>query len=198
MLDIKLIRANEDIITVMGIAKSMGWGAISEQTFHRILYLVQVLYTFKHEGESIFSYYHFTVTTFGPYSDLIARSLAFLNSSAFIVFAKEEGGFILYSKKQFSFDEEKVEWLRTVMFMLGKYGEKRLFGFIVNDPSYENASLTNDVDGIDTSSPDSETFKVLKDFKVAFEESLGNEASVISDEKYIELYFEYVFSQIIK
>ena len=89
MLDIKLIRANEDIITVMGIAKSMGWGAISEQTFHRILYLVQVLYTFKHEGENIFSYYHFTVTTFGPYSDLIARSLAFLNSSAFIVFAKE-------------------------------------------------------------------------------------------------------------
>ena len=84
------------------------------------------------------------------------------------------------------------------MFMLGKYGEKRLFGFIVNDPSYENASLTNDVDGIDTSSPDSETFKVLQDFKVAFEESLGNEASVISDEKYIELYFEYVFSQIIK
>lgn len=198
MLDIKLIRANEDIITVMGIAKSMGWGAISEQTFHRILYLVQVLYTFKHEGENIFSYYHFTVTTFGPYSDLIARSLAFLNSSAFIVFAKEEGGFILYSKKQFSFDKEKVEWLRTIMFMLGKYGEKRLFGFIVNDPSYENASLTNDVDGIDTSSPDSETFKVLQDFKVAFEESLGNEASVISDEKYIELYFEYVFSQIIK
>ena len=104
---------------------------------------------------------------------------------------------ILNTKKEIPLNQEKVEWLRTVMYMLGKYGEKRLFGFIVNDPSYENASQTNNIDGIDTLSPDSETLKVLKDFKVAFEQSLDDTSS-ISDEKYIELYFEYVFSEIIK
>lgn len=58
MLEKNLIRANEDIVTVSAIAKSMGWGAVSEQSFQRVLYLVQVLYSFKHEGiENIFSYY---------------------------------------------------------------------------------------------------------------------------------------------
>lgn len=195
MLEKNLIRANEDIVIVSTIAKSMGWGTVSEQSFQRILYLVQVLYSFKHEGDNIFAYYHFTATTFGPYSDLIERSLVFLRSS--LILREEEGGLILSSRKEISMNQEKVEWLRTVMYMLGKYGEKRLFGFIVNDPSYENASQTNNVDGIDTSSPDSETLRVLKDFKVAFEETL-EDTSAISDEKYIELYFEYIFSEIIK
>ena len=195
MLEKNLIRANEDIVTVSTVAKRMGWGAVSEQSFQRILYLVQVLYSFKHEGENIFSYYHFTVTTFGPYSDLIERSLVFLKSSSKL--REEEGGLVLCSKKEIPLNQEKVEWLRTVMYMLGKYGEKRLFGFIVNDPSYENASQTNNVGGIDTSSADSETIKVLKDFKIAFEQTL-DDTSAISDEKYIELYFEYVFSEIIK
>lgn len=195
MLEKNLIRANEDIVIVSTIAKSMGWGTVSEQSFQRILYLVQVLYSFKHEGDNIFAYYHFTATTFGPYSDLIERSLVFLRSS--LILREEEGGLILSSRKEISMNQEKVEWLRTVMYMLGKYGEKRLFGFIVNDPSYENASQTNNVDGIDTSSPDSETLRVLKDFKVAFEQTL-EDTSAISDEKYIELYFEYIFSEIIK
>ena len=195
MLEKNLIRANEDIVTVTTIAKSMGWGAVSEQSFKRILYLVQVLYSFKHEGENIFSYYHFTVTTFGPYSDLIERSLVFLKSSS--ILREEEGGLVLNTKKEIPLNKDKVEWLKTVMYMLGKYGEKRLFGFIVNDPSYENATQTNNVDSIDTSSPDSETIKVLKDFKVAFEQSI-EDTSAISDEKYIELYFEYIFSEIIK
>ena len=128
MLEKNLIRANEDIVTVSAIAKSMGWGAVSEQSFQRVLYLVQVLYSFKHEGiENIFSYYHFTVTTFGPYSDLIERSLVYLKSS--LILCEDEGGLILSSKKEIPMSQEKVEWLRTVMYMLGKYGEKRLFGF---------------------------------------------------------------------
>lgn len=195
MLERNLIRANEDIVTVSTIAKSMGWGSVSEQSFQRVLYLVKILYSFKHEGDNIFSYYHFTVTTFGPYSDLIERSLVFLKSSSKL--REEDGGLILNTRMEIPLNQNKVEWLRTVMYMLGKYGEKRLFGFIVNDPSYENAFQTNNVDGIDTSSPDSETLKVLKDFKVAFEQSL-DDTSAISDEKYIELYFEYVFSEIIK
>lgn len=118
MLEKNLIRANEDIVTVSAIAKSMGWGAVSEQSFQRVLYLVQVLYSFKHEGiENIFSYYHFTVTTFGPYSDLIERSLVYLKSS--LILCEDEGGLILSSKKEIPMSQEKVEWLRTVMYMLG-------------------------------------------------------------------------------
>ncbi|MBD5400869.1 hypothetical protein HDR61_03960 [bacterium] len=195
MLDKNLIRANEDIITITTIAKSIGWGAVSEQSFQRVLYLVQILYSFKHVGENIFSYYHFIVTTFGPYSDLIERSLVFMKSSSTL--REEEGGLCLNTKKQIPYNKDKVEWLKSVLYMLGKYGEKRLFGFIVNDPSYENATQTNNVGGIDTSSSESETLKTLNDFKVAFEQTI-EDTSAISDEKYIELYFEYIFSQIIK
>ena len=195
MLGKELIKANEDIITISTIAKSMGWGGISEQSFQRILYLVQVLYSFKHEGGNIFSYYHFTVTTFGPYSDLIERSLVFLKSS--LKLHEKDGELILGTEKEIPIDPEKFKWLKTVMYMLGEYGEKRLFGFIINDPSFENALQTNNVEGIETLSPDSETLKVLKDFKIAFEQTL-EDTSAISDEKYIELYFEYVFSKIIK
>lgn len=195
MLDRELVRANEDIMTVSSIAKNMGWGSVSEQSFQRILYLVQVLYSFKHEGENLFPYYHFTVTTFGPYSDLLERSLVFLKSS--FKLREDDGGLILNSNAEFLLNKEKVEWLKTVMYMLGKYGEKRLFGFIINDPSYENAVKTNKVDGVNTLSSDSETLKVLKDFKCAFEQTLVD-TSAISDEKYIEMYFEYVFGEIIK
>ena len=129
MLENNLIKANEDIVTISTIAKRMGWGAVSEQSFQRILYLVQILYSFKYAGENIFFYYHFTVTTFGPYSDLIERSLVFLKSSFNL--REEEGGLVLSSKKEIPLNQQKVEWLKTVMYMLGKYGEKRLFGFII-------------------------------------------------------------------
>ena len=43
MLENNLIKANEDIVTISTIAKRMGWGAVSEQSFQRILYLVQIL-----------------------------------------------------------------------------------------------------------------------------------------------------------
>ena len=195
MLDSELIKANEDIMTVSSIAKNMGWESVSEQSIQRVLYLVQVLYSFKHGGENLFPYYHFTVTTFGPYSDLIERGFVFLKSS--FKLREEDGGLVLNSKMEIPLNKEKVEWLKTVMYMLGKYGEKRLFGFIVDDPSYENAALTNNVDGVDTLSSDSETLKVLNDFKNAFEQTL-EDTSAISDEKYIEMYFEYVFSEIIK
>lgn len=42
MLENNLIKANEDIVTISTIAKRMGWGAVSEQSFQRILYLVQI------------------------------------------------------------------------------------------------------------------------------------------------------------
>ena len=50
MLDSELIKANEDIMTVSSIAKNMGWESVSEQSIQRVLYLVQVLYSFKHGG----------------------------------------------------------------------------------------------------------------------------------------------------
>ena len=111
MLENNLIKANEDIVTISTIAKRMGWGAVSEQSFQRILYLVQILYSFKYAGENIFSYYHFTVTTFGPYSDLIERSLVFLKSSFNL--REEEGGLVLSSKKEIPLNQQKVEWLKN-------------------------------------------------------------------------------------
>ena len=45
--------------------------------------------------------------------------------------------------------------------------------------------------------PENETLLVLNDFKKAFEETLSDTSS-ISKEEYISLYFDYIFSQIIK
>lgn len=197
MLEHDLIKANEDLFTVSLLAKNMGWGAVSEQTFHRVIYLAQVLYSFKHKDINIFNHYHFTVAPFGPFSNLIMRGLAYLKGYFFLVI-DEDGGLAInphVTRPNFSIPDREV-WLKTIMLMLGKYGEKQVFGFIINDPSYENALLTNNMGGVDTTSNDSVTLKVLNDFKCAFEQTL-DESIIISDEKYIELYFDYVFGQMI-
>lgn len=197
MLDKDLIRANEDIMAISKIAVSIGWGSVSKQTICRVIYLVQVLYSFKHEGEqNLFDYYHFSATTFGPYTNLLERAIVYLRLNGMLK-DDGQGGLALAIHEETPIDEDKRSWLKTVMLMLGKYGERFVFSFIINDPAYENAIKTNNVTGVDTMSNNNETLKTLRDFRNAFEQTL-EDTSKLKDEKYIELYFDYVFGQIIK
>jgi hypothetical protein len=92
-------------------------------------------------------------------------------------------------------DKTKREWIRFVLLLLGKYGEERIFSFVINDPTFDDAIKSNSKKELDLS-VESVTVKILQNFKQAFENTLNVDSS-IDDKKYIDLYFEYIFGQII-
>lgn len=193
-IEIELIKICEDLITISSTASKIGWRSISEQMFHRVLYLVKVLYTFKHPEDNIFKYCHFSATIYGPYSNLITRGIAFLCSSARL--RKDPEGYSLNTSDDYDIDPIKRSWINTILHLLGQYGEKRVFAFITNDPSYDEAVKTNRVAELDFSS-ESQTIKTLNAFKDAFEKTQGD-VHTLKDNDYIALYFDYIFSEIIK
>lgn len=193
----ELYSANEDIMAISYYGKEIGWESIAGLSFHRILYLAKVLYVFRHgTSVSLFGNYHFTAIINGPYSEQVNNALAFLSSSDKLI--EENEMFIFNSDKALleNFPEQKLIWIRFVLLLLGKYGEDKIFGFIINDPAYDNAVKTNRNAELDVSS-ESLTIKVLNKFKSGFEETLGKDVT-LSDEQYIDLYFEYLFGKIIK
>ena len=75
----ELVKVNIDIMTIAAHARKIGWETISVSTLQRFIYLLKVLYSFINSSENnLFNQYHFNVTTFGPYSELIYRSVVFL------------------------------------------------------------------------------------------------------------------------
>lgn len=191
----EIMMANYDLMTIISHAKKIGWDPIGIDSLQRISYLMKVLYNFCHEEDDMFGIYHFNVTVFGPYSELIYRSLVFLMSSQRLL--EESGNLRIISTDGVdAIPEEKIKWIETILLILGKYGEKKVFSFVVNDPQYEMSVKANLSAEINCDS-ESETIKTLNDFKHAFEETLDDTDS-ISKEEYISLYFDYLFSQIIK
>lgn len=192
----KLNLANADMMTIVAHTKKLGWDKVSCNSIQRMVYLMKVLYAFVHDDENVFNIYHFNVSLFGPYSELVQKSLIFLISSQRLL-GDWNGDVTLHS-----FDgvdalaDNKIKWIDTVLLIISKYGENKLFSFIVNDPQYEQSVKSNLSSEISTE-PDNDTLIVLEDFKKAFEETLENVSS-ISKEEYISLYFDYIFSQIIK
>lgn len=191
----ELMQANADIMTIVAHAKKQGWDTIGYNSVQRIVYMMKVLYSFTHSDENTFSLYHFSVSIFGPYSELVDKSLTFLLSSQRLL-GERDGDVSLNSGDGIdAMDEQKIKWIDTVLLLFGKYGESKIFSFIVNDPEYEQSVKANLSSEINTSS-ENDTLKVLNDFKKAFEETLADTAT-ISKEEYISLYFDYLFSQII-
>ena len=135
------------------------------------------------------------MSIFGPYSELVEKSLTFLLASQRLL-GEREGDVRLNSLDGVdALDDDKIEWIETVLLILSRYGESKIFSFIVNDPQYEKSVRANLNSEINTN-PENDTLKVLNDFKQAFEETLEDTSS-ISKEEYISLYFDYLFSQII-
>mgnify|MGYP003204122553 CR=1 FL=1 len=178
----ELVKVNIDIMTIVSHAAKIGWGTINVSSLQRFIYLLKVLYSFNCDEENIFEGYHFNVTMFGPYSELIRRSVVFLLTNRHL-----EGD---------DMSEERINWIETILLILSKYGESKIFSFIINDPLYDTSVKSNQSSEIQVT-PENETLLVLNDFKKAFEETLSDTSS-ISKEEYISLYFDYIFSQIIK
>lgn len=193
----ELIKVNIDIMTIAAHARKIGWETISVSTLQRFIYLLKVLYSFINSSEyNLFNQYHFNVTTFGPYSELIYRSVVFLLSTRRLE-GDMDGDFRIISKDGVDeMDTERINWIDSILLILSKYGENKIFGFIVNDPLYDVSVKSNLPSEIQVTS-ENETLLVLNDFKKAFEDTLPDTTS-ISKEEYISLYFDYIFSQIIK
>lgn len=190
----ELMKANADLMTIIAHAKRIGWDSVGTNSLQRIVYMMKVLYTFNSDDENEFVYYHFSVSLFGPYSDLVYRGLVYLLSSQRLL-GDINGDVSLNSTDGVdSISEEKIKWIDTILLILGKYGENKIFSFIVNDPLYDQSVKSNLSSEINTA-PENITLKVLNDFKKAFEETL--DTSTISREEYISLYFDYLFGQII-
>lgn len=193
----ELYNSNNDIIGLLQLIKGIGWQSIREQSIQRTLYLTKVLYTFVNdENENLFSEYYFSISVTGPYSELINRSILDLKVREILL--EDIEGNLKLSQFEYKYegDEKKFNWLKTIVYILGIYGENKIFSFTINDPLYKEAIETNSQKTLDTS-PENKTVKTLNEFKSAFEETLNN-ISEISKEEYLELYFEYVFSKIIK
>jgi hypothetical protein len=190
-----LMSANADLMTIIAHARRIGWDTVSYNSIQRVVYMMKVLYSFNHEDENVFNLYHFNVSLFGPYSELVEKSLTFLLTSQRLL-GDKEGDVRLNSMDGVdALSEDKIKWIDTILLILGKYGESKIFSFIVNDPQYEQSVKANLSSEINTN-PENDTLKVLNDFKKAFEETLEDTSS-ISKEEYISLYFDYLFSQII-
>ena len=192
----RLMSANVDLMTIIAHTKKMGWDSVGSNSLQRIVYLMKVLYAFNHEDENVFELYHFNVSVFGPYSELIDNSLTFLLATQRLT-GEREGDVQLNSTDGVdAMSDDKIKWIDTVLLILGKYGESKIFSFIVNDPLYDQSVKSNSDSEIDIN-PENFTLRVLNDFKNAFEETLEDTSS-ISKEEYISLYCDYLFSKIIK
>ena len=191
----ELMQANADMMTIIAHAKKMGWDTISCNSIQRIVYMMKVLYAFNHEDENVFGLYHFNVSLFGPYSELVDKSLTFLLASQRLLGERDGDIWLNSADGVDAMSDEKIKWIDTILLILGKYGESKVFSFIVNDPQYEQSVKANLSSEINTNS-ENDTLKTLNEFKRAFEETLEDTSS-ISKEEYISLYFDYLFGRII-
>lgn len=203
----ELYQTNDDILFILNAGTKIGWAEIKPQSINRIIYLSKVLHSFVNDRDSnILDSYHFSVKNMqGPISSIINNSLIDLTSREFVVdltsgiklnLSAEE-----LSKRTNATDDptknSRQEWFKTIMLLLGKYGENKVFSFTINDPLYVKNVDSNNPKEISFVNHENATYEVLNSFKEAFEESIDDTTS-ISKEEYLELYFDYVFSQIIK
>ena len=172
-----LMSANADMMTIIAHAKKIGWDTISYNSLQRVVYMMKVLYSFNHTDENVFGLYHFNVSLFGPYSDLVEKSLTFLLATQRLMGDKEGDVRLNSIDGVDSMSNEKIKWIDTILLVLSKYGENKIFSFIVNDPLYEQSVKSNLSSEISTN-PENDTLKVLNDFKKAFEETLEDTSSI--------------------
>jgi len=192
-----------DILAIFKNASNIQWKEVRQNSIYRILYLSSVLYSFIYPDKSNpFSIYKFTVDTSGPYDSNISSALDFLIKDDYI---KRTSGDDIFGLGKNSSDDifkidiglERFEWLKQVMNILGIYGENKIYEFIFRDPQYQTNIKSNTKQRLSTDA-NNETIKTLRKFQEAFEETLGSKKEAISSQTYLELYFEYIFSKILK
>lgn len=195
-MDPIVIKAEEDVLGLLQQSKQIGWLKMNANTIQRIMYLLQVLYSFKYDGDNIFGDYHFTPSLYGPYSIEIAKGIA--DAQNFERICDDKGGLAICDADEYATKEPiKLAWMKSLFLILGRYGEKNVFALTLQDPTYLQAVKSNSERVLEANDRTNETIKKLNEFKSYFEKRIKDKAS-LSDEEYLALYFEYIFSQIIK
>ena len=93
--------------------------------------------------------------------------------------------------------ERKDEWFDDVAYIVGIYGEDKIFDFIYRDPEYRKSLDGNSTYNLNLGK-DNATVVFLNSFKEAFEEKIVDKQITLENKKYLELYFEYVFGKILR
>ena len=200
----------EDILLVFEHSTKNNWKAISTKTIIRILYFSIAFNKFFNQTNPIpFSdTYDFYIDTSGLNMNDISFLLAEFEHNS-LVKKTNINEYILdtnnpnyleiinesYKRNLF---QEKSKWISIVISILAIYGEESIYEFIFRDPEFLMKYKSQDNHNIDISN-ESETFKILYKFKSAFELELKKrDKRNLSTQQYINLYFDYVFSTIIK
>lgn len=192
-----------DVYTVINESHKIAWSAIKESSINRILYITSVMYSFiEPQKENVFrDEYNFVVTLSGPEDAEVENALINLESNHFI--EQNENGFsVLIEDSYESFEnipsmKVRRTWIEDIIYIIGVYGEDKIYDFIFRDPQYNTTFKSNSINSLDIGK-DNETVKFLISFKAAFEEKLNGNIGVIETRKYLEMYFEYVFGKILR
>lgn len=192
---------SEDIYQLISKLTSIGWKSIRESSINRIIYLSAVLYSFRYpDDNNIFENdYKFSVTLSGPEDAEVEKALINLESNE--VLEHTELGYALCLEKKISLTtsqaERKNEWFDDIAYIIGIYGEDKIFDFIYRDPEYRESLDGNSTYNLNLGK-DNATVEFLNSFKDAFEEKIVDKRIVLENKKYLELYFEYVFGKILR
>jgi len=194
---------NIDILSIFKIGMSIQWNAVRDNSIYRILYLSSVLYSFRYpEKKNPFSIYNFSVDNSGPFDANISKSITFLIKDDYIQRTEGMDVYRLGNNQidesfNIDFETERIDWIKQVLYILAIYGENKIYEFIFRDPEYQNNLKSNTSKSLNINS-NNETIDTLKRFEEAFKDSFSGEIQSITSQRYLELYFEYVFGKILK
>ncbi len=197
----KIMVKSEDVYQLIKKLAGIGWKSIRESSINRIIYLSAVLYSFRYtDNSNIFENdYNFSVTLSGPEDADVEKALINLESNE--VLEHTDSGYILCLDKKMSFTtteaERKEEWFDDVAYIIGIYGEDKIFDFIYRDPEYRRSLDGNSTYNLNLGKNNA-TVEFLNSFKEAFEEKIVDKQITLENKKYLELYFEYVFGKILR
>ena len=188
-----------DIYQLISKLTKIGWKSIRESSINRIIYLSAVLYSFRYpDDNNIFECdYKFSVTLSGPEDAEIEKALINLESNE--ILEHTELGYALCLGKTFAIfqSERKEEWFDDIAYIIGIYGEDKIFDFIYRDPEYRKSLKGNSTYNLNLGKGNA-TVEFLNSFKEAFEKKIVDKQMVLENKKYLELYFEYVFGKILR
>lgn len=198
------LKVNGDIVSLMEAAKEVGWENIKPLSVHRIIYTASVLYSFTHEkNTNPFSEdYDFGISLRGPFSDVIQESLDFLNANDYIAEVDDEESLklgdepALNLEKTRNFEEKKI-WIENIIYIMALYGENKIYDFVFRDPEYQDSLQRNIVTEINLDKGNKSDVS-LRNLRKAFESSLGEDAGKINSKEYLNMYFKFIFSKILR
>lgn len=190
-----------DVYLIIKYMNNIGWDKIRETSINRLLYIAGVVYSFKFpEAKNIFEDdYHFVVTLNGPIDPQISGAINHLVVNEII--EKEDSGFEIKKISEdlfynLPFFKDKKMWIDDISYIIGIYGEDKMYDFIFRDPEYKTSLKGNSNEILDLSL-NNETVKFLNRFKEEFESQIKENVN-INNRQYLYLYFEYVFGTILR